>query len=220
MAQPWLLLLLPLGCPALPTEITSLLRLAQLGVGAPPLPPPAPPRALQVSGAPRTLVICLVLDAAPPGRHSPIWFSTGNGSALDAFTYGPAPAADGTWSSWARLSLSSEELAAWEPLACHAGALRTLPRPLPGHTPILKNSHSSPWLAGEASPARTCFQDDLRGTQSHALHLGAVRLLLCKLLLTDVLLTCHILLLPRRPHSCPAKTTHLPWPQGPKDPAP
>lgn len=68
------------------------------------------------------LVICLVLDVAPPGLESPIWFSAGNGSALDAFTYGPSPAADGTWTSLAQLSLPSEELASWETLVCHTGA--------------------------------------------------------------------------------------------------
>lgn len=67
------------------------------------------------------LVICLVLDVAPPGLESPIWFSAGNGSALDAFIYGPSPAADGTWTSLAQLSLTSEELASWETLVCHTG---------------------------------------------------------------------------------------------------
>lgn len=39
----------------------------------------------------QTRVVCLVLDVAPPGFESPIWFSAGNGSSLDAFTYGPLP---------------------------------------------------------------------------------------------------------------------------------
>ena len=65
------------------------------------------------------LVVCLVLDAAPPGLDNPVWFSAGNGSALDAFTYGPSLAPDGTWTSLAQLSLPSEELEAWEPLVCH-----------------------------------------------------------------------------------------------------
>lgn len=78
-----------------------------------------------MDGKLRTLVVCLVLDVAPPDLDSPVWFSTGNGSALDAFTYGPSLAADGTWTSLAQLSLPSEELAAWEPLVCHT-------RPGPG----------------------------------------------------------------------------------------
>lgn len=91
------------------------------GVSGTPFPSLAPPITLLVDGKQQTLVVCLVLDAAPPGLESPIWFSAGNGSALDAFTYGPSPAADGTWASLAQLSLSSEELAAWETLACHTG---------------------------------------------------------------------------------------------------
>lgn len=81
----------------------------------------APPITLLVDGKQQTLVVCLVLDVAPPGLESPIWFSAGNGSSLDAFTYGPSLEADGTWTSLAQLSLPSEELAAWENLVCHAG---------------------------------------------------------------------------------------------------
>lgn len=66
-------------------------------------------------------MVCLVLNVAPPGFGGPIWFSAGNGSSLDAFTYGPSPEADGTWTSLAQLSLPSEELAAWENLVCHTG---------------------------------------------------------------------------------------------------
>uniref|UniRef100_A0A452TVV1 Pre T-cell antigen receptor alpha n=1 Tax=Ursus maritimus TaxID=29073 RepID=A0A452TVV1_URSMA len=110
MAGTWLLLLLALGCPALPT-----------GVGGTPFPSLAPPITLLVDGKQQTLVVCLVLDVAPPGLESPIWFSADNGSSLDAFTYGPSPEADGTWTSLAQLSLPSEELAAWENLVCHTG---------------------------------------------------------------------------------------------------
>ena len=91
------------------------------GVGSTPFPSLAPPITLLVDGKQQTLVVCLVLDVAPPGLQSPIWFSAGNGSALDAFTYGPSLAADGTWTSLAQLSLPSEELEAWETLVCHTG---------------------------------------------------------------------------------------------------
>ncbi|XP_006148617.1 pre T-cell antigen receptor alpha [Tupaia chinensis] len=169
MAGPWLLLLLSFGCPALPT-----------GLGSMPFPSLAPPITLLVDGKPQTLVICLVFDVAPHGFDSPIWFSAGNGSALDAFTYGPSSAMDGTWTRLAQLSLPSEELTAWEPLVCHTG-----PR-AGGHS----QSTQPLQLSGEVSRARACFQEPLRGTQGQALWLGALRLLLFKLLLFDVLLTC------------------------------
>uniref|UniRef100_A0A2K6FZT8 Pre T-cell antigen receptor alpha n=1 Tax=Propithecus coquereli TaxID=379532 RepID=A0A2K6FZT8_PROCO len=167
-------------------------------VGSTPFPSLAPPITLLVDGKQQMLVVCLVLDVAPPGLHSPIWFSAGNGSALDAFNYGPSPATDGTWTSLAQLSLPSEELAAWEPLVCHTG---------PG-----RHSRSTQplQLSGEASTARTCPKKPLRGDPSLgdilpclglgllqapnrlllALRLGALRVLLFKLLLFDVLLTC------------------------------
>ncbi|XP_039098586.1 pre T-cell antigen receptor alpha isoform X1 [Hyaena hyaena] len=189
MARTWLLLLLALGCPALPIDlisfpsspaVTTLLRLAQQGVGGTPFPSLAPPITLLVDGKQQTLVVCLVLDVAPPGLESPIWFSTGNGSSLDAFTYGPSPEADGTWTSLAQLSLPSEELAAWENLVCHTG---------PGAGDHGQSTRPLR-LSGETSSVRTCLWEPLRGTQGQALRLGALRLLLFKLLLIDVLLTC------------------------------
>ncbi|XP_014390898.1 PREDICTED: pre T-cell antigen receptor alpha, partial [Myotis brandtii] len=157
MAGAWLLLLLALGCPALPT-----------GVGGTPFPSLAPPITMQVDGKQQVLVICLVLDAAPPGLESPIWFSAGNGSALDAFTYGPSPAADGTWTSVAQLSLPSEELASWETLVCHTG---------PGAGDHSQSTQPLQ-LSGETSSARTCLWEPPGGTTSHALRLEALRLLL------------------------------------------
>ncbi|MBZ3870210.1 Pre T-cell antigen receptor alpha [Sciurus carolinensis] len=159
MAGPWLLLFLAFECPALPT-----------GVSGTPFPSLAPPITLLVDGKQQTLIVCLVLDVAPPGLDSPVWFSGGNGSALDAFTYGPSPAADGTWTSLAQLSLPSEELAAWEPLVCHTG-------PGPG---------------GQSQSTQPL---QLSGTLGQALRLGALRLLLFKLLLFDVLLTCSCIFL-------------------------
>ncbi|KAJ1068391.1 hypothetical protein K5549_005087 [Capra hircus] len=169
MAESWLLLLLALGCPALPT-----------GVGSTPFPSLAPPITLLVDGKQQTLVICLVLDVAPPGFESPIWFSAGNGSSLDAFTYGPSPAEDGTWTRLAQLSLHSEELAAWDTLVCHTG---------PGAGDHSQSTQPLQ-LSGATSSARTCLWEPLRGTRALVLRLGALRLLLFKLLLLDVLLTC------------------------------
>ncbi|KAK1338390.1 hypothetical protein QTO34_001506 [Cnephaeus nilssonii] len=77
MAGAWLLLLLALGCPALPT-----------GVGGTPFPSLAPPITMQVDGKQQVLVVCLVLDAAPPGLESP------SGSPLaTAAPWTPSPTA-------------------------------------------------------------------------------------------------------------------------------
>ncbi|KAK7815507.1 hypothetical protein U0070_005619 [Myodes glareolus] len=154
MARTWLLLFLALRGQTLPTGLAGI-----------PFPSLAPPITLLVDGRQQILVVCLVLDAAPPGLDSPIWFSAGNGTALDAFTYGPSPAPDGTWTSLAQLSLPSEELEAWEPLVCHA-------RP------------------GAGGQSRSTLPLQLSGTPGQVLRLSALRLLLFKLLLVDVLLTC------------------------------
>ncbi|NP_001103897.2 pre T-cell antigen receptor alpha isoform 2 precursor [Sus scrofa] len=171
MAKTWLLLLLALECPALPTdplsspsspEVTSLLRLAQQGVGSTPFPSLAPPITLLVEGKQQTLVVCLVLDVAPPGLESTIWFSAGNGSFLDAFTYGPSPAADGSWTSVAQLSVPSEELAAWETLVCHTG-------PGPGNPsqstqPLQLSGGDGAWAHVDAPcPFHTPWNQDMVG---------------------------------------------------------
>ncbi|XP_038197134.1 pre T-cell antigen receptor alpha [Arvicola amphibius] len=196
MARTWLLLFLALRGQTLPTGIAGI-----------PFPSLAPPITLLVDGRQQMLVVCLVLDAAPPGFDSPVWFSAGNGTALDAFTYGPSPAPDGTWTSLAQLSLPSEALEAWEPLVCHArpgaGGQSRSTRPLQ--------------LSAEASTGRTCFQEPLRGTPGQVLWLSILRLLLFKLLLLDVLLTCGRLcvladqhLLPPRPRKS-LPPTHRIW---------
>uniref|UniRef100_A0A8C0QYM8 Pre T-cell antigen receptor alpha n=1 Tax=Canis lupus dingo TaxID=286419 RepID=A0A8C0QYM8_CANLU len=186
MARTWLLLLLPaLGCPALPT-----------GVGGTPFPSLAPPITLLVDGKQQTLVVCLVLDVAPPGLESPIWFSAGNGSSLDAFTYGPSPEADGTWTSLAQLSLPSEELAAWEYLVCHTG-------PEAGD----QSQSTQPLQLSGGDGAWSLSA----GTRGQALRLGALRLLLFKLLLLDVLLTCSRL----RGLPSAGETPRSPRPSGP-----
>ncbi|XP_011815808.1 PREDICTED: pre T-cell antigen receptor alpha isoform X2 [Colobus angolensis palliatus] len=188
MAGTWLLFLLALGCPTLPT-----------GVGGTPFPSLAPPITLLADGKQQMVVVCLVLDVAPPGLDSPIWFSAGNGSALDAFTYGPSPATDGTWTSLAHLSLPSEELASWEPLVCHTGPGAE------GHS----RSTQPLQLSGEASTARTCPWEPLRGMPGGVLWLGVLRLLLFKLLLFDLLLTCSRLRHPAGPPPSPAAATRL-----------
>ncbi|XP_077017956.1 LOW QUALITY PROTEIN: pre T-cell antigen receptor alpha [Tamandua tetradactyla] len=217
MAGPWLLLLLALGCSALPTdpifflsfpEISTFPSLAHYGIIATPFPFLAPPITFLVDGKQQTLVVCLVLDVAPSGLDSPIWFSAGNGSLLDAFTYGPSPAADGTWTSLAQLSLPSKEVAAWEPLVCHTG---------PG-ADGLGWSTQPLQLSGDASSARTCIQEPLRGMPSWALRLAALRLLLFKLLLFDVLLTCSRVRALRAPAEAPPPGGPAPHvPQGSAD---
>ncbi|XP_005389786.1 PREDICTED: pre T-cell antigen receptor alpha isoform X3 [Chinchilla lanigera] len=191
--SPWamvgmrLLLLLAFECPALPTgpvslppspEVIAVPRPPAHRPGAAVFPSLAPPVTLLVGGQRRTMVVCLVLDAAPPGLDGSVWFSAGNGSALDTFTYGPAPATDGTWTALAQLSLPAEDPAAWEPLVCHAEPGAGGPR------------RSTQPLRLSASGTRTCLQEPPGGFQAQGLWLGALRLLLFKLLLLDVLLTC------------------------------
>ncbi|XP_045246846.2 pre T-cell antigen receptor alpha isoform X3 [Macaca fascicularis] len=62
---------------------------------------------------------------------------------------------------------------------------------------------------GEASTARTCPWEPLRGMPGGVLWLGVLRLLLFKLLLFDLLLTCSRLRHPEGPLPSPAAATRL-----------
>ncbi|XP_074046267.1 pre T-cell antigen receptor alpha [Macrotis lagotis] len=140
----------------------------------------APPLTLLVDGKQKTLVICLVFDVSPSFADGSIWFSSGNGTTLDAFTYGPSPEGDGTWSSLAQLSFPAEELASWEPLVCHTGP--DWQHQGPSTRPLQ--------LSGEPT-GRKCQQDPTTGPHSlfQTLILGAIRIILFKLLIFDVLMT-------------------------------
>ncbi|XP_043859342.1 pre T-cell antigen receptor alpha [Dromiciops gliroides] len=170
MAGPRLLLLLTLGTAMLHT-----------GMCIVPFPSMAPPLTLLVDGQQKTLVICVVFDVSPSFVDGSIWFSSGNGTALDAFTYGPSPAGDGTWSSLAQLSLPAEEMASWEPLVCHTGPSWQ------DHGPSTRPLRLSGEPVGEK-----CQKEPTTGPHnlSQTLILGAVRLILFKLLIFDVLMTC------------------------------
>ncbi|XP_068921867.1 pre T-cell antigen receptor alpha [Petaurus breviceps papuanus] len=171
MAKPWLLLLLTLGTSALPTGVWT----------TAPFPSMAPPLTLLVDGKQKTLVICMVFDVSPSFADGSIWFSSGNGTTLDAFTYGPSPAGDGTWSSLAQLSLPAEELASWEPLVCHTGPGWQDPGP-----------HTRPLQLSGKPVGEKCQREPTIGPHnlSQTLILGAIRVILFKLLIFDVLMTC------------------------------
>ncbi|KAM7171751.1 pre T-cell antigen receptor alpha [Macrochelys suwanniensis] len=183
---------------------------------AAPFPTLAPPLTMVVNGERKTLVVCVVNDLSQDTADA-IWFSNENGSALDSFTYGVSREEDGTFSTVSHLSVLTAELETWESLACHVRQNRTAQvwsaRSLPiseDHVeepcldedrsgwalrpytvPIGTTGNSSVWHQGlirymipSVSALPVCSQ---------ILLLLAIRTLLLKFLLFDILITCSFL---------------------------
>ncbi|XP_075563132.1 protein canopy homolog 3 [Pelecanus crispus] len=111
MEVPWVLL------------AAALLPFLPPGGGAGPLPTLAPPLSMVVAGQLRQLVVCVVSDLGPGSGHA-VWISSGNGSALQSFTYGASQEDGGTVCT---VSLLPDDPPAEGDLTCHVGPNRTSP---------------------------------------------------------------------------------------------
>ncbi|XP_043400122.1 pre T-cell antigen receptor alpha isoform X1 [Chelonia mydas] len=158
-------------------------RPAAAGSTAAPFPTLAPPLTMVVNGERKTLVVCVVNDLSQDMADA-IWFSNQNGSALDSFTYGVSREEDGTFSTVSHLSVHTAELESWESLACH----------------VRQNRTAQVWsarslLISEDHVEELCLDEDRSAlpVRSQILLLLAIRVLLLKFLLFDILITCSFL---------------------------
>ncbi|XP_078502990.1 pre T-cell antigen receptor alpha [Lissotriton helveticus] len=80
----------------------------------------APPLTMLVNGEMRTLAVCIVDELVPDSVDS-IWFSDGNGSVLDSFSYSTFSRGGGEGAAMAvsHLNIPAAHLATWESLSCH-----------------------------------------------------------------------------------------------------
>ncbi|XP_061481502.1 pre T-cell antigen receptor alpha isoform X2 [Rhineura floridana] len=176
-------------------------------------PTMTPPLNVVVNGERKTLVVCLASDLSEDALGT-IWFSNGNGSLLEAFTYGISREDDGTFSTVSQISISTKEFESWDMVACY----------------VAQNKTSRPWSntslqISEENMEDLCLDENQEGqdqtlapellhSRSQILLLLAIRILLFKLLLFDVLMTCCILYkreevpLPLTPPNCSAVHPH------------
>ncbi|XP_065587232.1 pre T-cell antigen receptor alpha [Cyrtonyx montezumae] len=151
--------------------------------GADPLPTLALPLSVVVSGQRRRLVVCVVSEL-PAGSGHTVWISSGNGSALQSFTYGASQEEGGTVCT---VSILPDGPLERELLACHVGPNGSAPT----------HSSSLVALAGSDEEAEQCpsVPTEPRACAAVAL-LVAARVVLLKVALLDAVLTA--LLLARR----------------------
>lgn len=76
-----------------------------------------PPLYLEINGERKTLFVCLVNDLSE-NSLGVIWFSNGNGSMLDSYTYGIFKEEDGSFSTIAQISIPSKEFESWNIVIC------------------------------------------------------------------------------------------------------
>ncbi|XP_044285655.1 pre T-cell antigen receptor alpha [Varanus komodoensis] len=152
----------------------------------------APPFHVVVNGERKTLVFCLVRELSEDTLDA-VWFSNGNGSLLESFNYGISKDADGTFSTIAQISISTSEFESWNSVTCY----------------VAQNETSKAWSNTLLQPTEEKMRDlclpekqgardqilsaEVLHTSSQALFLLAIRVLLFKFVLFDVLMTCCIL---------------------------
>ncbi|XP_054828517.1 pre T-cell antigen receptor alpha [Eublepharis macularius] len=169
----------------------------------------APPLNVVINGERKTLVVCVV-NALSEEALSAVWFSNGNGSMLESFTYTVSGQEDDGFSTISQLAIHTKEFESWDAVICY----------------VAQNKTSRAWNTtslqiSEGSIEDSCL-DENQGTEdqisstatphlfSQILLLLAIRILLFKFLLTDVLITCCILYKREDPspvlksHICPA----------------
>ncbi|XP_028580742.2 pre T-cell antigen receptor alpha isoform X1 [Podarcis muralis] len=151
----------------------------------------APPLHVIVNGERKTLVICLVNDLSEEALGA-VRFSNENGSMLESFTYGISKEDDGTFSSISQLSISTKEFGSWSTVACYVAPNETS-KTWSTTSLQLSEENMGDLCLSEKQEAQeeSLFIEDLH-SRSQILLLLAIRILLFKLLLFDVLMTCCI----------------------------
>ncbi|XP_077192435.1 pre T-cell antigen receptor alpha isoform X2 [Paroedura picta] len=169
----------------------------------------SPPLNVVINGERKTLVACVVSDLSEDASDT-IWFSNGNGSLLESFTYVASGERNGSFSTVSQLAIQTTEFESWDAVTCYVA---------PNKTSRMWNTTSL--QISEESIEDSCLdenhrtQDQISSTEiqhmcSQILLLLAIRTLLFKLLLTNVLITCCFLYKSKdsvphlKSHDCPA----------------
>uniref|UniRef100_A0A8D0C8A5 Ig-like domain-containing protein n=1 Tax=Salvator merianae TaxID=96440 RepID=A0A8D0C8A5_SALMN len=150
-----------------------------------------PPVSMEINGERKTLVVCMVNDFSEDALGA-IWFSNGNGSLLESFPYRLAKEEDGTFSTISQISISTEEFESWDTIACYVSQNHTSGTWSNTSLQISGEDSKDPCMfENKEAQEQTLFSDIQLASQ--ILLLSALRILLFKFLLSDVLMTCCML---------------------------
>lgn len=82
-----------------------------------------PPLSVVINGERKTLVVCVVNDLS---EETPdVWFSNGNGSMLESFTYVASGEGDEGYSTVSQLAIHTKEFESWDSVTCYVAQNKT-----------------------------------------------------------------------------------------------
>lgn len=84
----------------------------------------APPLNVVINGERKTLVVCVVNDVSED-TSGVVWFSNGNGSMLESFTYTASGEGDYGFSTVSQLAIHTKEFESWKAVTCYVAQNET-----------------------------------------------------------------------------------------------
>ncbi|XP_066479697.1 pre T-cell antigen receptor alpha [Tiliqua scincoides] len=156
------------------------------------VPTLAPPLSVVINGERKTLVVCMANDPSEDALGT-FWFSNGNGTMLKSFTYGISMEEDGTFSTLSLLSITTQEFESWDMVACYVAKNETSRIWSTTSLPIMEENMRDPCLDETQGAQDQMLSPEVLHNRLQVLLLLAIRMLLFKCILFDVLMTCCLL---------------------------
>ncbi|XP_048364269.1 pre T-cell antigen receptor alpha isoform X2 [Sphaerodactylus townsendi] len=149
----------------------------------------APPLNVVINGERKTLVVCVVNDLSEEASGD-VWFSNGNGSLLESFTYTVSGEGDDSVSTISQLAIHTKEFESWDAVTCCVAENKTSRMWNTTSLQISEESKEDSCLDENCTTQDWISSTETQHICSQMLLLLAIRLLLFKFMLSDVLITC------------------------------
>ncbi|XP_060104173.1 pre T-cell antigen receptor alpha [Heteronotia binoei] len=152
----------------------------------------APPLSVVINGERKILVVCVVNDLSKEAS-SAVWFSNGNGSMLESFTYMVSGEGSDSFNTVSQLAIRTKEFESWNAVTCYAAQNKTSRMWNTTSLQISEEGIEDSCLDENHGTQDQASSTAIQDTYSQSLLLLAIRMLLFKFLLSDVLITCWFL---------------------------
>ncbi|XP_067319339.1 pre T-cell antigen receptor alpha [Anolis sagrei] len=152
----------------------------------------SPPKHVIINGERKTLLACLVRDLSKDAFPA-VLFSNGNGSMLASPVYGLPVEEDGTFSAISQISINTQDFESWNNVVCYVAQNQTSQKWNTTSLQLSENTMGELCLDENQEALDQALPLEILHNRTEALVLLTLRLLLFKMLLFDVLMTCCIL---------------------------
>ncbi|XP_062826879.1 pre T-cell antigen receptor alpha isoform X1 [Anolis carolinensis] len=150
----------------------------------------SPPKHVIINGERKTLLACLVRDLSKDASPA-VLFSNGNGSMLASSVYGISGEEDGTFSAISQISINTQDFESWNTVVCYVAQNQTSQRWNTTSLQLSENTMGE--LCLDENQGDQALPAEILHNRTQALVLLTIRMLLFKMLLFDVLMTCCII---------------------------